>query len=144
VSLANLYQEIILDHYRRPRNRRPLDDVPAREHENPACGDTIKLVVEVNGNGTVKAVTFDGAGCAISMASASMMTELAAGKPVAEVREAAARFLAIMRGEEDADGLDSWGELASLKGVIRYPVRVKCATLAWHALEEAVGEETCP
>jgi nitrogen fixation protein NifU and related proteins len=140
VSLDSLYQEIILDHYRSPRNRQPLDRVPhLAEHENPACGDTIKLTVEIDGEGKVGAIAFDGKGCAISVASASMMTELVKGLPVAEARRHIDRFLAVMRGAEDAAALDDFGELASLKGVIQYPVRVRCATLAWHALREALN-----
>jgi nitrogen fixation NifU-like protein len=140
VSLDSLYQEIILDHYRDPRNKMPLDRVAGlAEHENPACGDTIRLAVEIDGDGTLRAIAFDGKGCVISTASASMMTEFLKGLPAAEARRRIDRFIAVMRGAEDLAALEEFGELASLKGVIAYPVRVKCATLAWHALREALG-----
>lgn len=135
MSLDDLYQEIILEHYRRPRNSRPLDDVVARVHENPACGDAIKLLVEVDDNGQV-GLAFDGKGCAISISSASMMTELVKGRTVGEAEALIDRFVRAMRGEIPSEVLDELGELASLKGVRKYPVRVKCATLAWHALAE--------
>jgi nitrogen fixation NifU-like protein len=139
VSLDSLYQEILLEHYRNPRNRGSLDHLPTlREHENPACGDSVKIAVTVSEDGSLEDITFDGKGCAISVASASMMTELVKGKPLAEVREQITRFIRIMRGEEDAGALDDLDELACLSGVIQYPVRVKCATLAWHALEDTL------
>ena len=141
MAFDDLYQEIILDHYRNPRNAAKLDDVPAEQvHENPSCGDSIKLKVEVDSSGLVKRILFDGKGCATSIASASIMTELMSGKSVAEVREGIERFSQIMRGEGDAMDLEEWGDLASLQGVISYPLRVKCATLAWHALESATPE----
>jgi nitrogen fixation protein NifU and related proteins len=142
VAFDDLYQEIILDHYRNPRNAARLDQLPESSvHENPTCGDAIKLIARVDPQGIVEEILFDGKGCAISMASASIMTEELKGKPLVEVRERIQGFLRIMRGEAPADGLDDWGDLACLKGVISYPVRVKCATLAWHALESALKQE---
>jgi nitrogen fixation NifU-like protein len=139
MAFDDLYQEIILDHYRNPRNAAKLDQVPdTAVHENPTCGDSIKLLARVNGSGIVDEILFEGKGCAISMASASIMTEELKGRPIAEVRERVREFLGIMRGEGDAAQLDERGDLACLKGVISYPVRVKCATLAWHALEGAL------
>jgi nitrogen fixation NifU-like protein len=139
MAFDDLYQEIILDHYRNPRNAAKLDQVPdTAVHENPTCGDAIKLLARVNDEGIVEEILFDGKGCAISMASASIMTEELKGKPVAEVRERVREFLGVMRGEGDASQLDERGDLVCLKGVISYPVRVKCATLAWHALEGAL------
>ena len=141
MAFDDLYQEIILDHYRNPRNAAKLDDVPDEMvHENPSCGDSVKLKVEVDSCGVVKQILFDGKGCAISTASASIMTELMSGKSVEEVREGIARFAQIMRGEGDAAAREEWGDLACLQGVIAYPLRVKCATLAWHALESALPE----
>lgn len=141
MAFDDLYQEIILDHYRNPRNAATLDDVPDEMvHENPSCGDSIKLRIDVDPEGVVKQITFDGKGCAISTASASIMTEVMSGKTVAEVREGIDRFAGIMRGEIQADALEEWGDLACLQGVISYPLRVKCATLAWHALESALPE----
>ncbi len=140
MAFDDLYQEIILDHYRNPRNAARLDNVPdSAVHENPTCGDSIKLLARVNGQGLVEEILFEGKGCAISMASASIMTEELKGRPVAEVRERIREFLRIMRGEGDSAQLEDWGDLACLKGVISYPVRVKCATLAWHALEGALS-----
>jgi nitrogen fixation NifU-like protein len=142
VAFDDLYQEIILDHYRNPRNAATLDDVPDEMvHENPSCGDSVKLRVHVNDDGIVDQVLFDGKGCAISTASASIMTEEVIGKPVAEVRDLIWRFVSIMRGQSDVDGLDDLGDLTCLRGVISFPLRVKCATLAWHALESALPAE---
>jgi nitrogen fixation protein NifU and related proteins len=142
VAFDDLYQEIILDHYRNPRNAAKLDHLPETAvHENPTCGDALKLIARVDAQGIVEEILFDGKGCAISMASASIMTEELKGRPVAEVRERIQGFLRIMRGEASADALDDWGDLACLKGVISYPVRVKCATLAWHALDSALRQE---
>ncbi len=135
----DLYQEIILDHYRSPRNRAPLDHVPqALVHENPSCGDSLKLEVSVR-DGTVENVRFDGRGCAISTASASLMTEQVKGKSLESARRLAETFIRTMRGENPPDTLDSLDDLAAFKGVIRFPVRVKCATLAWHALLQSLG-----
>ena len=141
LQLDELYQEIILDHYRNPRGAARLDHVPEnRVHENPTCGDAVKLEVPLQADGTVGPVRFDGKGCAISTASASLMTEHVSGKSLAEARADAERFITVMRGDENADILDEWDDLACLKGVIRYPLRVKCATLAWHALLDALAE----
>ncbi len=139
MDLTELYQEILLDHYRRPRGAARLDHVPsAKIHENPTCGDAIKVEVQSGPDGRIAAVRFEAHGCAISTASASMMSERLRGATVAEARESARSFLRILRGEVEAGALDQWGDLASLKGVIRLPVRVKCATLAWHALLDSL------
>jgi nitrogen fixation NifU-like protein len=139
MQLTELYQEILLDHYRRPRGAARLDHVPqARVHENPTCGDSIKVEVLLGPEGRIEAVRFDAHGCAISTASASMMSERLRGATPGEARERALEFLRILRGEREADALDQWGDLASLKGVIRLPLRVKCATLAWHALLDSL------
>jgi nitrogen fixation NifU-like protein len=136
MAFHDLYQEIILEHYRNPRNAGSLEHIEeAIAHENPACGDTLKLHLQIDQEQRVEDILFDGQGCAISMASASIMTELVKGKPVFEVKKLIDSFSAVMRGEAEPDLLDEYGDLASLKGVIQYPVRVKCATLAWHALE---------
>ncbi|MBN1836241.1 MAG: SUF system NifU family Fe-S cluster assembly protein [Spirochaetales bacterium] len=139
-QLDELYQEIILDHYRNPRGAARLDHVPeSRVHENPTCGDAVKLEVPIEADGTLGAVRFEGKGCAISTASASLMTERMSGRPAVEARAEAERFIAVMRGTEDPGILEGWGDLACLKGVIRYPLRVKCATLVWHALVDALS-----
>jgi nitrogen fixation NifU-like protein len=144
VDLSELYQEILLDHYRRPRGAAKLDHIPqAKAHENPTCGDSIKVEVLPGPDGGVE-VRFDARGCAISTASASMMSERLRGATPGEAREAALQFLRILRGDVQADSLDQWGDLASLKGVIRLPVRVKCATLAWHALLDSLPSADRP
>ena len=136
MDLEDLYQEILLDHYRNPRGASDLPHVPLeRAHENPNCGDVIKLELETDGE-VVQTIRFEVRGCAISTASASMMSELLSGEALAEARRRVEAFIRILRGEEPADALEDWGDLACLKGVIQYPLRVKCATLAWHALRE--------
>lgn len=133
-AFDDLYQEIIMDHYRSPRGAAKLDNVPqAQVHENPTCGDSIKLEVTVGG-GRLERVRFDGKGCAISTASASLMTETLRGLSVTDARERADTFIKALRGELPASVLDSMGDLAAFKSLTSFPVRVKCATLAWHAL----------
>lgn len=135
MAFDDLYQEIILDHYRNPRNSADLSFIPDENvHENPSCGDSVKIHASVK-DGKIEKLEFDGKGCAISVASASMMTELLTGKTVEEARRLIADFQAVMRGESERSILDSWGELAALSGVIDFPLRVKCATLSWHALD---------
>jgi nitrogen fixation NifU-like protein len=139
IQLTELYQEILLDHYRQPRGAARLDHIPqAKAHENPTCGDSIKVETRQGPDGRIEAVRFESRGCAISTASASMMSERLRGATPGQARETALQFIRILRGEREADVLDDWGDLASLKGVIRLPVRVKCATLAWHALLDAL------
>ena len=141
-ELGDLYQEILLDHYRNPRNHGPL---PGADREvdghNPLCGDRIRLRVRLDGDRLAE-VRFEGSGCAISTASASMMTEAVSGKSVATALDLADRFREVMT-KSDSDPLpESWGELAALEGVRAFPMRVKCATLAWHALRSALAEGT--
>jgi nitrogen fixation NifU-like protein len=134
-AFDELYQEIVMDHYRSPRNAAHLDHIPqAMVHENPTCGDSLKLEVVVNDAGVLERVRFDGKGCAISTASASLMTESVRGLPVAAARDLANTFIRALRGETPVDVLDDMGDLAAFKGMTSFPVRVKCATLAWHAL----------
>lgn len=134
-AFDELYQEIIMDHYRSPRGAAKLDHVPqAMAHENPTCGDSIKLEVVVGEGGRLERVRFEGHGCAISTASASLMTESLRGLSVADARERADTFIKALRGEIPASVLDTMGDLAAFKGLASFPVRVKCATLAWHAL----------
>ena len=135
MAFDDLYQEIILDHYRNPRNSTDLSFISDENvHENPSCGDSVKIHAVVK-DGKVEKLEFDGKGCAISVASASMMTDLLAGKTVDEAKRVIARFEEIMRGEGEVSELEEWGELAALSGVIDFPLRVKCATLSWHALD---------
>ena len=140
-ELRDLYQEVILDHYRRPRNfgKSPLCNRQADGH-NPLCGDklTVYLLVE---DGTVEEVTFEGAGCAISVASASLMTEMLKGLSVADARALFERFQgAITDSNDGAESLEDLDKLAVLAGVKEFPVRVKCATLAWHTFKAALDD----
>ncbi|MBX6378937.1 MAG: SUF system NifU family Fe-S cluster assembly protein [Clostridia bacterium] len=137
MSFDDIYKELILEHYRHPHNRGRLDrpDVEV-ELSNPLCGDEVTLTLRLD-DGRIDDARFEGRGCSISIASASMMTERLKGLSLQEAQDLLARFLAVMRGESPAED-DDLGELESLRGVARLPVRIKCATLAWHALEEAL------
>jgi nitrogen fixation protein NifU and related proteins len=139
LSLEELYKEVILDHYRSPRNKGRLDphDV-ALERNNPLCGDEIEVFVKFDGE-NVEGVQFDGKGCSISMASASMMTERVQGLSVKDAGELAETIKRMMAGEEEGDP-EELGDLVSLKGVVKYPVRIKCALLGWNTLLEALEE----
>lgn len=136
-SLAALYQELILDHYRRPRHRGEMDapDVEVRMN-NPTCGDEIVLQLRVAGD-IVEQVRFSGQGCSISQASASMMAQQLAGKPLADSDTLIARFKEMLHGDPEAAKDRALGDLRALAGVAKFPVRVRCAMLAWNALEEA-------
>jgi nitrogen fixation NifU-like protein len=139
-EIAALYQELILDHYRRPRNKGTLENADASaEMKNPLCGDEITLQVAFNGNG-VSDLRFSGRGCSISQASASMMTQLVKGKGTAEIAALRARFREMMLGDSSAVSDEKLGSLRALSGVARFPARVKCALLAWSALETAMAE----
>jgi nitrogen fixation protein NifU and related proteins len=140
LPLKSLYQELILQHYRRPKNRGTLD-VPTAEisMNNPVCGDEITLQLGIE-DGTIAAARFSGQGCAISQASASMMAHLLEGKTVAEAAALQARFTRMMHGDEEAAKDRDLGDLRALAGVSKFPARVKCALLAWNALEEATRE----
>jgi nitrogen fixation NifU-like protein len=137
MALDDLYKEVILDHYKNPRNKR---EVPGAElscsRNNPLCGDEITVAARVE-DGVVADVAFEGVGCSISQASASMMTEAITGKTLAEAGDVATAFRGMMAGEIEPDE-DTFGELVALKGVVKYPIRVKCAVLAWDVLQEAL------
>jgi nitrogen fixation NifU-like protein len=136
-ELDDLYQQVILDHYKRPRNRRAIENPTGRaEGRNPLCGDHVTVTLSLEGD-VVKDVAFEGGGCAISTASASMMTEALKGKSLAEARALFKRFHAVVKGEDTGEGPDL-GKLEVFSGVSQYPVRVKCATLAWHTLDAAL------
>ena len=134
-----LYRELILDHYRNPRHSEPLvnADVVA-EGYNPLCGDEVELRIDFK-NGSVSDLSFGGRGCSISRASGSIMTELVIGKPVAEIRELSELFNKMMTDPE-AEVPEELGDLEALQGVAKFPVRVKCATLAWHTLEDGLKQ----
>lgn len=140
-ELSALYQEVILDHYRRPRNKGTLEH-PDREVEmkNPLCGDEIDLQVALSPTG-IADVKFTGRGCSISQASASMMTQLVKGKSASEIEEIRTKFRALMLGDASKAEDKSIGALRSLAGVARFPARVKCALLAWSALEKAMKND---
>lgn len=139
-ELSALYQELILDHYRRPRNKGTLENADASvEMKNPLCGDEIGLQVAFEGN-SVCDLRFSGRGCSISQASASMMTQLVKGKSAEEIETLRDRFRDLMLGDRAAADDQSLGSLRALSGVARFPARVKCALLAWNALETALSE----
>jgi len=145
LALDDIYKEVILDHYKNPRNKRELPGAEFSCHQNnPLCGDEITVFVHTDGD-SVADVTFQGAGCSISQSSASMMTEAVKGQPVGEARRLAGDFRGMMAGEVEPDE-DEFGDLVALKGVVKYPIRIKCAVLAWDVLQEALegadGEAT--
>ncbi|MCZ7628567.1 MAG: SUF system NifU family Fe-S cluster assembly protein [Microthrixaceae bacterium] len=161
-DLEDLYREIILDHYRSPRNRGELDVPPAVRTEgfNPLCGDEIVVYLQLDDpakgdDATVTDVTITGQGCSISQSSASMMSAAIKGRTVSEVREISGSFKSMMSVHEGSleggeppqedSGLsdpEALGDLAALRGVVKFPVRIKCATLAWNTLAEALSEAT--
>jgi len=139
-DLADLYQEVILDHNRRPRNFHALADASHRaEGYNPLCGDRLTLYLKVAG-GVVSEVSFEGAGCAISKASASLMTDAVKGKTVAETQALFDRFHRMVT-TPPGQPVEDLGKLSALAGVREFPVRVKCASLAWHTLKAAMANE---
>ncbi len=149
-GLEDLYKEIIMDHYRSPRNRGELPTPPAvcTEGFNPLCGDQITVYVDV-ANGVLKDIKITGQGCSISQSSSSLMSAAVKGKPLEKVQETIATFKNLMTGHEAAleDGAESekvdirtLGELAALQGVVKFPVRIKCAVLAWNTLSQALSE----
>jgi len=138
MALDDLYREVILDHYTRPRNRGTIDGADIKvDGANPLCGDELSIYVKLAG-GTIADVRFVGRGCSISQASASMMTEQIKGKTLAEARRLIGEFKAMMHGETGPE--ERLGDLVALQGVRKFPVRIKCATLAWVALEQGADE----
>jgi nitrogen fixation NifU-like protein len=169
-DLEELYREIILDHYRSPRNRGELESPPAHRVEgfNPLCGDEVVVSMVVS-DGKLADLKIGGSGCSISQSSASLMSAAVKGKPVSEVRQLISTFKGMMsiheasldhehdgagpvgdtfngngaevvRGEPEEIDLDKLGELAALQGVVKFPVRIKCATLSWNALAQGLDE----
>ena len=140
-EIGALYQEMILDHYRRPRNKGTLENPDASvEIKNPLCGDEIGLQVAFDGD-SVSDLKFSGRGCSISLASASMMTQLVKGKHRTEIDAIRNEFRNLMLGSNSVGENDRLGSLRALSGVARFPARVKCALLAWNALESALALE---
>lgn len=148
MALEELYREVILDHYRNPRNRGRLESPDATaEGVNPMCGDELTLDLTLE-DGVVTGVGIEGQGCSISQSSASMMTEAIKGKSRAEIEDLVAKFRTMMSLEDSSDpGLDPerpgavLGDIEALQGVRQYPVRIKCASLGWNTLMEALGTE---
>ena len=137
IEIADLYQELIVDHSRRPRNYRRLENATRQaEGFNPLCGDKVKVYVDLE-NDVVRDISFEGEGCAISKASASLMTETIKGKSKAEVEQLFSRFRHLATGTGDGSGL---GKLAVFSGLRGFPARVKCATLVWHTLQAALEQ----
>jgi nitrogen fixation NifU-like protein len=157
-GLEDLYREIILDHYRNPRNRGELPVPPAHRVEgfNPLCGDEIVVYLSVDGDGRVDDIKIGGQGCSISQSSASMMSAAVKGKTVDEARDLIRAFKALMTIHEsrldsgDGSGTDTptpdpdvkLGDLEALQGVVKFPVRIKCATLSWNTLAQGLDEAT--
>ena len=158
-GLEDLYREIILDHYRNPRNRGELETPPATRTEgfNPLCGDEIVVYLDLDDDGVVSDIRIGGTGCSISQSSASMMSAAVKGKTIAEVEALTHAFKAMMSIHEstlDAEGESGedlptelpegvkLGDLEALRGVVKFPVRIKCATLAWNTLTEGIGQAT--
>ena len=142
-DLRELYQEVILDHGKKPRNFRDVEDATAHAHgANPLCGDQLVVYLKVDDNGQINDVSFVGNGCAISVASASMMTELVKGRTVGDAKVMFERFHQMCTGEDSDDDStlleDDLEKLNVLSGVRAFPVRVKCATLPWHTLNAAI------
>ena len=141
--LEELYQDIILDHYKRPRNRQLVPE-PEIESEgfNPFCGDRVVFTANVDGAGRISGVGFTGQGCAISQASASMMTEVLKGRTLEEARNLVAQFKAMMQGRSlSQEQREALKDLIILEGVKRFPIRIKCALLAWSALQDAIAAD---
>jgi nitrogen fixation NifU-like protein len=142
-NLRELYQEIILDHSRHPRHFGVLESANhVAEGHNPLCGDRVKVYLRVDANNRITDVSFEGRGCAISVASASLMTDLLKGRSIAEAEKLMGGFLHMVKGE-DAPSLpaDDREQLEVMAGVSAFPMRVKCATLAWHAMKAALENE---
>jgi len=141
MNLDELYQEIILDHAKRPRHFGPLTDATVSVHaDNPMCGDEVDVHLKLNGDGKVEALNFTGNACSICTASASIMTGKLLHKSAAECRTMSHQFQQMLKSEEAVTVPKEFGDLKALSGVRKFPQRVKCATLAWHAVEDALKE----
>jgi len=143
VSLSDLYQEIILDHYKNPRNYGEMDEPDIHvEDNNPSCGDELEVDVELDEDGEIiDDISFTGEGCAISMASASLMSDRLEGKSIEDAEDLRNRFKSMITSDEERDLEDlkeELGDLVSLKGVIKFPIRVKCANLSWNTFKKGL------
>lgn len=139
-NLDQLYRRVIMDHYKNPRNKGSIEDGALTiDMNNPTCGDRIHLTLQVE-DGKIQNAKFDGEGCSISMASASMMTQAVKGKTVEEALQLSTTFSEMMLGKDYDDSIEL-EDIESLSGVSQFPARIKCATLAWKAMEKGVSEE---
>ncbi|HYG58404.1 MAG TPA: SUF system NifU family Fe-S cluster assembly protein [Symbiobacteriaceae bacterium] len=139
VNLNTLYQQVILDHYKKPRNKGAVENAVLKKHlHNPTCGDDLEVQVSLDADGKIDDVKWNGRGCSISMASASMMSVALKGKTLEEAETLMHLFYSMMKTEPG--NYKPLGELQALSGVNKFPVRIKCATLAWHCLEEGMKE----
>lgn len=141
-NLDTLYRQVIMDHYKNPRNKGVLEDGSLTVNmNNPTCGDRIQLTMNVE-EGIVTESRFDGEGCSISMSSASMMTQAIKGKKIEEALKLSKIFSDMMQGKEyDEDESIDLGDIEALQGVAKFPARIKCATLAWKAMEKGLNED---
>ena len=146
-DLESLYQQVILDHARKRSGFGLSDDAVARHHElNPTCGDEITVGIAVDADGAISTLGWEGQGCSISQSSASMMSQAIKGKPVTEVRALVRRFKGLMSiPDEDGNPIEpdpsvKLGDLEALQGVVKFPVRIKCATLSWNTLLDALAQ----
>ena len=143
-ELGELYQEVILEHSKAPRNfRRPASANHEADGFNPLCGDRCSVYIDMEGD-AIKEIGFQGSGCAISRASASMMTQMVKGKTKAEAAELFKQFHNLVTGKDEAASQEELGKMAVFAGVSKFPARVKCATLAWHTLQKAIEDDKKP
>jgi len=140
MSLSELYQNVILEHNRTPRNYRAMPDADRQaEGHNPLCGDKVKIYLSVDEKDRIQDISFEGRGCAISVASASLMTDMLKGRTIEQAEELMGGFLLLVKGEDaQALGEDDREQLEVMAGVSAFPMRDKCATLAWHAMKSAL------
>ncbi|MBH0169614.1 SUF system NifU family Fe-S cluster assembly protein [Fictibacillus nanhaiensis] len=139
-NLDQLYRQVIMDHYKNPRNKGVIEDNALTINmNNPTCGDRIQLTLKVE-DGKIESAKFDGEGCSISLASASMMTQAVKGLPVEDAVKLAKIFYDMMLGNDYDDESYDLGDIEALSGVSKFPARIKCATLAWKAMEQGVGK----
>jgi nitrogen fixation protein NifU and related proteins len=140
-NLDQLYRQVIMDHYKNPRNKGVLEDGTLNINmNNPTCGDRIQLTLKVE-DGKIESAKFDGEGCSISLASASMMTQAVKGLAVEDAVKLAKIFYDMMLGNDYDDESYDLGDIEALQGVSKFPARIKCATLAWKAMEQGVGKQ---
>ncbi|MCD7036276.1 SUF system NifU family Fe-S cluster assembly protein [Metabacillus sp. GX 13764] len=138
-NLDSLYRQVIMDHYKNPRNKGSIEDGLTIDMNNPTCGDRIHLTLQVE-DGKVTDAKFDGEGCSISMASASMMTQTIKGQDTETALKLAGIFSDMMLGKDYDDSIDL-GDIEALQGVSKFPARIKCATLAWKAMEKGISSQ---